>query len=158
MGKTDSQRRFEQRVRQRIAKAHSAAPARSGGGWEVACSAPGCDRIFVTPTRQRKYCGEKCRRAVEAIAQLRQERLSELLLNVCAAEGCAERFIPRTRAHIFCSASCRKRAHRQAGDLEVRRCAECKIELHGRTTRAEYCSTACRVRAYRNLKSNNKEI
>ncbi|WP_075205409.1 CGNR zinc finger domain-containing protein [Leucobacter musarum] len=110
--------------------------------------------MFLSPTRQRRYCSTKCRRQVEADRAERRVQLATVLLFTCAAPRCQNVFLPHPRNphQVYCSEACRKRAHRAASDLSAPRCAnpECLKPLpETKTRRRLYCGPACRKTAWR---------
>lgn len=148
--KTDRQRAFEARIRQSRGLAHPASPAAGGTEWTTRCARTECGRTFLTPTKQRKYCSDECRRQVEQSRARRAAHVEGLLLFTCAAPNCTEVFMPENAEHQYCSNKCRKRAHRANSDLSPTRCAWCKIPLPTRKTRRlRYCGATCRKRASR---------
>lgn len=146
--KTAAQRRYEASLR-RNAIAHPAAPAENSG-WSITCERTGCDTTFVSPTRQRKYCSDRCRRLVEKARQRRLSFVEGLLLMGCAAPRCREVFVPVSPEHQYCSAKCRKRAHRAHSHLGATKCVWCGTALpETATRRRKYCGARCRKRAAR---------
>lgn len=146
--KTAAQRRYEASLR-RNAIAHPAAPAENSG-WSITCERTGCNKTFVSPTRQRKYCSEPCRRMVEKARQHRMSFVEGLLLMSCAAPRCREVFVPVSPEHQYCSSKCRKRAHRASSNLGATACAWCGTPFSEATTRRrKYCGARCRKRAER---------
>lgn len=155
--KTRSQRGFEATLRRSRGLAHPAVPVDERSGWEVRCERPGCEVTFLTPTRQRRYCSEQCRRLVEEARAQRREHIEGLLLYTCDAPGCVEVFLPTSPEHRYCSARCRKRAHRAASDLSPTRCAWCKKPLpKQKTRRLRFCGATCRKRASRATTSTQR--
>lgn len=156
--KTRSQRKFEAALRRERRLAHPAVPTDSSTGWETACARPGCTKTFITPTKQRRYCSDACRRTVERDRARREDRIAGLLLFECAAPRCHELFAPTDERHMFCSSRCRKRAHRASSDLSAPACAQCGAELpETRTRRMQYCGPTCRQRAARARRTTTDE-
>lgn len=148
--KTPSQKQFELSLQRSRGLAHPAKPTESATGWHITCERTDCSVSFFTPTRQRRYCSDHCRRLVEQERKARSERLEQLLLQTCSAADCAERFRASSAEHRFCSSACRKRAHRVASDLSSTICGWCKQLLpEDATRRRVYCDDACRRRAFR---------
>lgn len=150
--KTRRQRAFEAQIhnRNRDVLAHPAEPI-EGDLWSTPCQRVGCDRVFVSASRQRKYCSDECRRMVEVARHRQAEHVAWLMLRECDAPACTTQF-PRTTAHTskrYCSEVCRKRAYRATTDLTPRRCLNCGKLLAARTRRAKYCDAVCRKRAHR---------
>lgn len=150
--KTRSQREFESRVRSSRGLAHPAAPQDEGSGWRTRCARPGCEKTFITPTKQRKFCSDRCRRLVAEARERREVMLSGMLMYLCAAAKCNNVFLPEPRnpRHMYCSARCRKRAYREGSDLSSSFCAWCEHPLPlTKTKRRTYCDATCRKRAQR---------
>lgn len=150
--KTQSQREFESRIRRSRGLAHPAAPQDQGSGWRTQCARPDCEAEFITPTKQRKFCSERCRRLVAEAREHREITLAGMLLYSCAASRCSNVFLPdpHNSRHMYCSDRCRKRAHREDSDLSSPFCAWCKSELPpSKTRRRTYCGATCRKRAQR---------
>lgn len=148
--KTAGQRTFEGRLRQSRGLAHPAAPVDGGSGWATPCARDGCEQTFVSPTKQRKYCSDQCRRLVEEARSARNALLQGLLLFECAETRCRNVFLPENAQHQFCSPKCRKRAYRSSSDLSSTRCSWCKAPLPPRKTRRRrFCDAICRVRSNR---------
>lgn len=150
--KSRSQREFESRIRRSRGLAHPAAPQDEGSGWRTRCARTECVKTFITPTKQRKYCSDRCRRLIAEARERREVTLSGMLLYSCAAAKCNNVFLPdpRNPRHMYCSARCRKRAYREDGDLSSSFCAWCKSPLpSAKTKRRIYCGSTCRKRAQR---------
>lgn len=143
---TQSQREYEAWIRRRRMHAHKSAPLTGGAGWSTQCERAGCSEIFITPTRQRRYCSDRCRRDDTEIRGRRNHREGMLLHFECSAPRCRKQFVPRSAEHLYCSTKCRKRAHRAAGDLGPTTCTTCGTKLLERTQRKRFCSDRCRVR------------
>ncbi|GAA1621928.1 hypothetical protein GCM10009805_14790 [Leucobacter chromiireducens subsp. solipictus] len=150
--KTRGQRDFEARIRKSRGVAHPAAPVTGAAGWATRCARTDCDRTFLTPTKQRKYCSTQCRRITEQAKHRRVEVLAGMLLYSCAAERCSKVFLPDPHAphQVYCSARCRKRDHRAMSDLSSPTCVWCTKPLpQEKTRRRSYCGPTCRKRAQR---------
>lgn len=146
--KTASQRRYEASLR-RGGIAHPAEPS-DHGGWNTICERSGCAKTFASPTRQRRYCSEQCRRLVEVARQKRMTFVEGLLLMSCAAPRCNEVFVPVSPEHRHCSAKCRKRSHRASSNLGATTCAWCDTPLPASATRRrKFCGARCGKRAER---------
>lgn len=156
--KTQSQREYEARLTRNRQLAHRSAPLNGGGGWSSQCARPGCAEVFISPTRQRRYCSDRCRRdETDARARLKR-RESALLRFECAAPRCGNSFTPKSPQHVYCSARCRKRGHRSAGDLSPTNCLLCGGKLLERTQRKRFCSARCRVRHARSAEQPHKPV
>lgn len=159
--KSKSQLRYEARLREQKRQlrargiAHPAAPAGHAGMWHAVCERDGCGVVFVTSSRQRRYCSAKCQRMAERRkAYLRMMR-ENAVLRVCDYKPCSEVFIPNRITHRFHSVQCRQKGYRLAGDLSSKQCAWCGTSIVGRTARAKFCTDNCRVAASRSRKDNN---
>ena len=100
MGKSHAQAVFEAKIRQKLTVGHPASPLDGGGGWEISCQRAGCGQVFLSPSRQRKYCSSSCRRVVAEVERVRFSRMSDSVLNVCGRSGCEQVFIPRREGHL----------------------------------------------------------
>lgn len=150
--KTAAQRRYEAGLR-RGAIAHPAEPS-DHGGWTTACARSGCGATFASPTRQRRYCSDRCRRLVEVSRRQRMSYMEGLLLTSCEAARCGNVFVPVSPRHRYCSTKCRKRAHRASSNLGATKCAGCNAEFpEGTTRRRKYCGARCRKRAERSAQA-----
>jgi len=150
--KTRSQREFESRIRRSRGLAHPAAPRDEGSGWRTRCARPECEKTFITPTKQRKFCSDQCRRLVAEARDRRDSTFAGMLLFSCAASRCDNVFLPdiHNPRHMYCSDRCRKRAYREDSDLSPAFCAWCKNPLpESKTRRRTYCGATCRKRAQR---------
>lgn len=146
--KTAAQRSYEASLRRR-AVAHPSEPS-DQGGWRTPCARTGCEETFASPSRQRRYCSDRCRRLVEIARQKRMSFVEGLLLMSCGAPRCREVFVPVCPEHRYCSAKCRKRAHRASSNLGATRCAWCRTPLpETATRRRKYCGARCSKRAER---------
>lgn len=157
MRKTQAQRDFEKRIRQSRGLAHPAAPRPEGTGWETRCERSGCERTFLTPTKQRRYCSNTCQNLAEKARARRVDVLTSILLYSCAAPHCSNVFLPdrRNPRHMYCSTTCRKRGYRAASDLSPVHCAFCMTPFpHGKSRRRRYCDATCRKRAQRAARRN----
>lgn len=146
--KTPAQRRYEASLR-RNAITHPAEP-HDNGGWSTPCARTSCSQTFASPSRQRRYCSDRCRRLVEAARQKRMTYVEGMLLLSCEAARCTNVFIPISPEHRYCSTKCRKRAHRACSNLRATRCTWCAVLLPESSTRRRlYCGARCRKRAER---------
>lgn len=166
MRKTQVQLRWERAQRSRRGLAHPAVPVGDGSeDWEIECERPGCDKVFVTPTKQRRYCSTECRDIVDITRGQRTAHLERMMTRLCDAPGCRETFAASVSqpTRRFCSATCRARAHVEAADLtSTTKCDACGVSLpSGSTRRRRYCNDACRKRAERRRRrdmTQKKEI
>lgn len=152
MGRSSEQRVFDAR-RWQTARvrglAHPAIPDDELGLWHIVCERPACRDVFVTKSKQRRYCSESCRRLVEQQRARTVDYQSQQLTEVCAAEGCRAPFVRSRVNHLYCSAVCGQRARRARARCTLPTCLSCDKGMPDRTVRARYCSPACRVRAAR---------
>lgn len=146
--KTGAQLRYEASLR-RGAIAHRAEPS-DHGGWNTTCERSNCGKTFASPTRQRRYCSDRCRRLVENARQKRMGFVAGIVLVSCEASRCSNVLVPVSPDHRYCSEKCRKRGHRASSNLGPTRCAGCGVEFpETATRRRKYCGAKCRKRAHR---------
>lgn len=148
--KSRQQREFERSLKRGRGLAHPAAPVASDAGWQARCERPSCTVTFLTPSRQRRYCSDRCRRLVESARAEKKNRVEALILIDCAGPYCKERFKPHHATHRFCSPVCRVRSYRVDSDLSSSRCETCKKLLPvNKSRRRRFCDATCRKRASR---------
>lgn len=128
---------------------HPAVPNDEFGLWQINCERPACRGMFVTRSKQRRYCSESCRRFVEQQRAHTAEYQVQQLTAVCAASDCRAPFVRSRVNHFYCSKTCGQRARRAAGKCALTICLSCGNSMQDRTVRARYCSDACRVREAR---------
>ena len=100
----------QEKLKQWYMEQVAADPLADGPVRRIICA--GCDQVFYTMVKSKKYCDYNTCGRIGNYRLQKQHRLEKRQNRVCA--GCGQTFTPKRSDARYCSNACRQRAYRES--------------------------------------------